>query len=117
MEDNSNIKLHNCANDTCINKLKIIVYNSKMIYLNKCMGLVYFYYPDELHISYNQANSQTNNRSNLENNIIMEQCCKAPYHKQFIHYCEDCMVDNSILYERPDKLETPYGNKNGKIFN
>mgnify|MGYP001164296425 CR=1 FL=1 len=115
LKDNSNISLHKCVNHACVNRVETRVQNKTTIALMTCMGLFYFYYPDELQEPHDVINDPYG--LILYNPIRISQCRKAPHHKQFIHYCEDCMVDNLVLYERKDKLETPYGNKDGKIFN
>ena len=101
---------HKCINSDCINKNKSYYSNicGKTIIFDSCLGPTYFYYPDKLLKNENLNKKELVKRKN--------QCLSAPYHKQYIHYCEDCMVEANILIPREDGIEMPYG-KNKDILN
>ena len=85
--------------------------------MNYCLGMMYFYYPPQYELEPPHDEENDPYGINYEYVIRQRQCAKAQYHKQYIHYCEDCMIEFDILYKRADGLETPFGYKNGVIIN
>ena len=120
-EKMDSLRRHNCLNADCINKdrysISSVLLNIKAVPVNYCLGMIYFYYPPQYELEPPHDDENDSYGTNYEHVIRQRQCANAPYNKQYIPYCEDCMVELDILYKRADGLETPFGYKNGNIIN
>ena len=105
--------LHKCLNEQCCNKNEFIECYSQMINLNRCMGLTRLYFPQKI------VPKQNSNLQSVKP-IESSEYKNTKYTTRFIHYCEDCMLDNILpnlnYYDGKKYVEIPYGD-DVDIFN